>query len=224
MRKLKLLFLTFVFASSPLILNAQENELKLGLRAGHNASFGEFAAVSLETAQTLGKNFSINGGIQYSTIGKTALEARPAYNIPFEWGKFSVESLLTYCNLSSVNNFTAGAGLSLDSRFIGVKVGYYYRLYSGQGHKITEPFNLYYDARIHLLSNIETWNLDLVATNCEIFELDRHYQPTFMVEGSYYPNSCIGISFGVGCKPSGMFHMSADYYQSYLKTGVCYRW
>ena len=74
-------------------MNAQNDEVKVGLRAGHNAVFGGFAAVSLETIQTLGANFTLGGGLQYNTIGKTTLEVLPAYNIPFDWGKLSVEGI-----------------------------------------------------------------------------------------------------------------------------------
>lgn len=225
MRRLKFIFLILFLSSGTLILDAQDNdELMIGLRAGHYSSFGGFAALSVETTQTFCKNFSINGGVQYNTIGKTSLEARPAYNMPFEWGKFSVESVLTYSYLSSVNNFTAGAGVSVDSRYVGARLGYYYRLYGGRGSRIMEPFNLYYEFRAHFLQNIDKWNLDLVISNCEIFELDRHYQPSFIAECNHYPTGRLGISFGVGCKPSGIFHISAGYYQSYIKTGLCYRW
>jgi hypothetical protein len=205
-------------------MNAQEREFMLGVRGGYNAAFGGFGAVSLETTQAIGKNFSINGGLQYNTIGKTSLEARPAYDIPFEWGKLSVESILTYNRLTSINNFTAGLGAAVDYRFISAKLGYYYRLYGGNGDTISEPFNLYYELCAHCLKNIEKWDFNLAITNCEIFDLERHYQPSFIAEGRYYPTSKLGIAFGIGYKPSGMFHISADYYQTYLKTGLCYRW
>ena len=68
------------------------------------------------------------------------------------------------------------------------------------------------------------WDLFLSITNNELFELERHFQPSFIAECFYYPTQKIGVPFGLGCKPAGMFNMSADYYQSYLKTGLCYRW
>ena len=102
-----------LLASCTLAMNAQNDEVKVGLRAGHNAVFGGFAAVSLETIQTLGANFTLGGGLQYNTIGKTTLEVLPAYNIPFDWGKLSVEALATYTRISSINNVTAGAGVAI---------------------------------------------------------------------------------------------------------------
>ena len=62
MRKFRPLIILLLTAS-PFIMNAQGNELKAGLRAGHNTAFGGFAAVSLETVQTFRENISLNGGL-----------------------------------------------------------------------------------------------------------------------------------------------------------------
>ena len=210
--------------ATPAFIKAQNDEDILGLRGGHNEAFGGFAAVSLETIQSFCENFKVTGGFQYNSIGKTSLEARPSYQFAYEWGKLSAEVLLEYMNLSSIHNIAAGAGVCLDFKSVSAKLGYYYRLYFGEGGKIIEPFNVYYEFRAHFLRKIEKWILDLVITNCELFELERHYQPSYIAEACFYPTSKLGITFGIGCKPSGAFHLSADYYQSYLKTGICYRW
>lgn len=224
MNKSRIIILILLLVSPAFILNAQDDEVKIGLRAGHNVAFGGFSAVSVETVQSFCGNFSVNGGIQYNTIGKTVLEACPAYKMSFDWFKISVESMFTYMNLRSTNSFTAGVGATFDSKYLGFRLGYYYRLYCSHASLIKEPFNIYYELCSHLLQRFEDWNLDLIITNCEMFELERHYQPSFIIEGSYFPTSKLGISFGIGCKPSGMFNMSADYYQSFIKTGICYRW
>ena len=213
-----------ILVAGPLALRAQDDMVMMELRAGDNVAFGGFAAASVMATKTFCTDFSVSGGIQYNTIGKTALEVSPAYNLPFEWGKVSVEAMLAYSNLSSINSYAIGAGTRIDSKSLSGRLGYYYRLYCGGGDKIKEPFNVFYELCVHLLKKIEDWNLDLVITNCETFVLERHFQPSFIAEGTFYPMSKLGISFGIGCKPSGMFNMSADYYQSYLKTGVCYRW
>lgn len=224
MRKFRHIIAFLIFISSPAFLNAQSNEVIAGLRAGHNAVFGGFAAAAIETAQTLFNDFSLNGGIQYNTIGKTSLEIRPAYEWQFDWGKLRAEALATYSHLISISNFAAGAGTHFDFNCITARIGYYYRLYGGQSSKISEPFNVYYEFCVHFLRKLEKWLLDLKITNCEIFELERHYQPSYIAETAYFPTSKMGICIGIGCKPSGPFNMSADYYQSFIKTGICYRW
>ena len=132
--------------------------------------------------------------------------------------------LMAYTNLASVNSFAAGAGAIYDYGRISAKLGYYYRVYGGHGSRITEPFNIYYELSVHLLQQIENWDIDLTLTNNETFELERHYQPSFIAECFHFPTSKLGIAFGIGCKPAGMFNLSADYYQSFIKTGICFRW
>ena len=224
MRKIRNILAMLFMISSPIILNGQVHEVSAGLRAGHNAMFGGFAAISLETAQTICTDFSLSGGIQYNTIGKTSLELHPGYEWQFDWGKLRSEVLAAYSHLCSINTFAAGAGAHFDFDPISARIGYYYRIYGGQGSKISEPFTVYYEFCVHFLRKIEKWFLDLKITNCEIFELERHYQPSYIADAAYYPTSRMGICFGIGCKPAGSFNMSADYYQSFLKTGICYRW
>lgn len=224
MPKPKHLAIALLLAFCTIALNAQNNEVTLGLRTGHNASFGGFAAASLEASNTISNSFKLTSGIQYSSISKTAIEARPAYYTDMSWGKLSAEALLAYTNISSVNNMAAGAGLQIESKWIAARLGYYYRLYGGKEGWIKEPFNLYYELSAHLIPSIENWDLNLIVTNCETFELDRHYQPSFIAQCNYYTKANVGINMSLGCKPSGIFHISADYYQAFLKLGVSYRW
>lgn len=224
MDRLKHIVLTLILSAVSLSIHAQENELSLGIRGGHNAAFGAFGAVSLETGQNLSENFRINAGLRYNTIGKTAVEARPAYIYDFSWGRISAEALLAYTNITSVNNISIGAGAGISGRWIGFKLGYYYRLFGGKGGCIKEPFNIYYELCADFLPMIDQWDLQLRITNCDLLELERHFQPSFILESSYYMHQHLGLNMGIGCKPAGMFNMSADNYESYLKLGVCYRW
>lgn len=224
MIKFRYLFVFLLLALIPRGLKAQGDELMVGIRAGHNAAFGGFVATSLETNQTFCEDFFISGGVQYCTIGRMAIEARPAYTMNFVWGGLSIEALMEYTHLASINSIAVGGGVCVDYGRLDARLGYYYRLYGGRKGWITEPFNVYYECRIHFLQRSKRWDVDLTITNCEIFELERHYQPSFIVGCSYFPTHKLGVSLGVGCKPAGMFNLSADYYQSYIKAGVCYRW
>ena len=204
--------------------HADDDKIMIGIRAGHNASFGSFSAFSLETEQNFDSNLQLSGGIQYNTIGRTALEARPAYTVKFDWGNISAETLFIYRNQTSVNSFVTGAGAGISSKWINVKAGYYYHIYRHAGESIKEPFNIFYEMSVNLLATVDSWNLQLRITNSERFELERHYQPSFIAQCSHDLNDSLSLSMGIGCKPAGMFHLSADYYQSFLNLGICYKW
>lgn len=219
-----LIIFSFLISMCPVMLKAQESEFNAVLKTGHNAIFGGFAAISLEGVHTLCEDLSLRGGLQYNSIGKTSLEVRPTYHIPFDWGKITAEALLSYTNLTSVNSFSGGAGAGIYSDRISARLGYYYRLYGGQESWINEPFNIYYEFRAHFLRKIQDWMLDLVITNSETFELERHYQPSYLAECYHNIGSRLAVLFALGYKPAGTFNISADYYQSYIKAGLCYRW
>lgn len=205
-------------------LNAQSGDVMFGVRAGHNTVQGGFAAVSLEAEHALERHFSIGGGVQYSTVGKIATEVRPAYFYDLKWGRVSAEILLHYSNLQTTNNLAAGAGLALDTKWVNAKAGYYYRTFGQKSFWLKEPFNIYYKIGVNCLPDIKNWDLELSVTNCERFELERTFQPSFIAQGWFYPGERLGITLGVNYKPAGMFHMSTDYYQIYTKAGICYRW
>lgn len=202
----------------------KSDKVMLGLRSGHNAVFGNFSAVALQTQQIFSNDFLLDAGVQYNTIGKIAVEARPLYDIHFHWGKLQSEAMIAYSNFSSINSLAIGAGAKAYFGRLSAKLGYYYHLYGNKSGKISEPFNIYYEFCVDIFHKIEKWALDLILTNCEPFELERHYQPSFIAEcyHDFCKNLC--LSLGVGYKPSGTFNISADYYQSFIKTGLCYRW
>lgn len=224
MHKLRYIILTVLIISNALLLNAQNREVSLKLSTGYNSPFGFFAATSVETIQPLYDNFRINGGLRYSSIGKFSAETRPEYFKYFNWGRVSAEALIAYTNLTSVSNLSFGAGVGISGKWIGLKLGYYYRQYGNKEGWIKEPVNIYYELSGNFLPMIEDWDLVLLITNSELCELDRHYQPSFIAQCSHYPGQHLGLNFGICCKPAGMFNMSADYYESYLKLGVSYRW
>jgi len=56
MHKIKYILLLLFIGTCALNVNAQDDELMIRLRTGHNSTFGGFAALSLETLQTFDSN------------------------------------------------------------------------------------------------------------------------------------------------------------------------
>lgn len=206
------------------LLNAQDSGISFRLRAGDTTPFGGFAAVSADVNHSFENNFAVNGGVQYNTIGRTATEIRPAYIFDLENGSLSTKILLHFSHQSSIDNFAVGFGADYSYKWLFLTAGYYYRQYSSNGSSLTEPFNLFYECGFNCLPNRSEWDLNIYVTNCELFELERHYQPSLMVQGWWYPNDWLGVNLGVSYKHTGMFGIASDYYQLYGSTGICYRW
>ena len=224
MTRIKFNFILMLLLCGIYTLSAQDTAVRLRLKAGDKASHGAFISTSIEGEHNFNQLFSIRGGAMYSSIGRTALDVRPALFHDLNWGRIQAEALLQYSRQASINNTAAGLGLGLDIRWVYAKAGYYYRSISSNSDQITEPLNYFYEFGVRFLEKNERWDLDFILTNSELFELERQYQMTALLEGCWNASKNLGINFGVGYKPSGTFHMSSDYYQLFGTLGLCYRW
>lgn len=216
--------LTLLFLSLCTLSHAQESMVGLNLKGGNNATFGYYGALSIEGHHSMKDYFSVKGGIQCNTVGDFAAEARPAYFHDFAKGRLQIEALLHYAPSSSIHNYALGAGVGFAARYINVNLGYYYRGIASDGDSFCEPFNIYYEFGVSCLPSIPDWDLMVSITNSRLLELERHFQPSFTIDGWWYPSEKSGITLGVSCKPAGMFNITSDYYQLYINVGACYRW
>ncbi len=217
------LLLTLIITSVG-VLQAQSGALTLGIKGGHNAVHGPFVATSIESRYKFEEYFAIEGGAQYNTIGRVAAALMPHYFHDFSFGRISGEVLLDYSYQGRMNSYAIGCGASLDIRSLWVKIGYYHRTITLATDRLCEPFNIYYELGVRCLPRLNQWDLNILLTNCRLFELERHYQPSLAVDAWWYPIEELGVRLGISYKPAGMFNISSDYYQFYANVGVCYRW
>lgn len=221
MKKVTILFFALVFAFCETY--AQQREISLGTKVGHNVVFGNYSALSVAGSYTH-NHWGVRGGGEYNNIGRIATELRPTYYRDCRIGRLSGELLLHYSKQSQVAYSAFGAGASLDTKHLWVTFGYYHRTIAMSDERLQEPFNFYYEAGIRCLPTRERWKLNVIFSNSRMFELERHYQPTYIVEGGWSPSERVSLDLSINYKPAGMFNMSSNYYQFYTKVGVCYRW
>ena len=205
-------------------LGAQERSVSVGLRSGYNAVHEGFSSVLLVGDYGFGDNWAVRGGVQYSTIGRTAVELRPTYSRDVEWATLSARALVHYAGQNSSNNLAAGVGVGLSNRFLFCELGYYYRTIFGRGGRIDEPVNFFYELSVELLPNVEDWDLQFIFTNSQICDLERQYQPSWIVRTEWQASDRVGLTLDVNYKSAGMFNMSTDFYQLFIQAGLCYRW
>jgi hypothetical protein len=206
-------------------IGAQEREIALGVQGGYNVALGGYSAVSLEGDFGVMDNVDVRGGVQWATYGRRAVELRPSYTfLSTSWGALHLRTLLHSTFQASSRTFAAGVGAGLSNRSLFCTLGYYYRTLGVGGEYINEPVNFFYELGFHFLPDAERVDLQLVFTNHELFELERQYQPTWIVRGEWAVSDALGVSLAVNYKSAGMFNMSSDFYQLNFKAGVCYRW
>ncbi|MBR4850531.1 MAG: hypothetical protein IKU97_00545 [Tidjanibacter sp.] len=221
LKKLCLITLASLFALS---VGAQERSVNVSLRGGYNAVHEGFSAVTLSGNYGFDDGWALCGGVQYSTIGRTAVELRPAYLYDVEWATLSARGLVHYAGQNGYNNLAAGVGVGLERGGVFCTLGYYYRTILGGGGRIDEPVNFFYELGVELLPNVEKWALQLIFTNSELCDLERQYQPSWIVRTGWQASENLGLTFDVNYKAAGMFNMSTDFYQLFIQAGLCYRW
>jgi hypothetical protein len=222
MKQKYLFILTLMLFST--LAHAQRGGVSLNVKGGKNAVTGYFGAFSVEGFHSLEKNFSVKGGVQCTTNGNFAVEAHPSYFYDFASLRLHVEALLHYAPQSTFHNIAVGVGLGFRARYIHMTLGYYHRTIKSGNDRLDEPFNIYYELGVNCLPSIARWDLVLSISNSRLFELERHYQPSFGIDGWWYPSERIGVTLGLSYKPAGMFNITSEFNQLYSNLGVCCRW
>lgn len=62
-----------------------------------------------------------------------------------------------------------------------------------------------------------------MISNVDDYQMERMWQPLFMVGAWYDVTNNWRLNFGVQCKPTGMFHLDATFYGATARAGFTYR-
>jgi hypothetical protein len=73
------------------------------------------------------------------------------------------------------------------------------------------------------MKNNNLWNIGLRISNYDNFQMERPQQPIFSIIGKYsIKNKPINLFLEAAMKPSGIFHISANFYEFTSKIGINY--
>lgn len=197
----------------------------LELQGGHSAVWGRYGAVGMSAYYSLPQYFAVQGGVQYNITNCVVADVRPAFIYHIASGRLHIEALCHYTMVQhSAQSLCFGAGVGFTGKYIWCNAGYYYRTLGISALTVAEPFNIYYELGVNCLPNVESWDLTVAVTNSNMYDLERHYQPSLQVDACWHTTPSLGLLCGVRYKPAGMFNLSSDYYQLSVNVGVVYRW
>lgn len=86
-----------------------------------------------------------------------------------------------------------------------------------------EPFNLLYRMEVFCRPQTSRWNISACVANIDDYQMERMWQPIFMLGGRYDINDHWRVLLQGECKPTGMFHLNATFYSAYIRTGFTYK-
>lgn len=207
-------------------VKAQEGGIKAEGIAGRNAIFGFFAGAEIAADYAAPSWFQARGAFRYISFPKYTLDLRPGIHRGLKSGEIYAETLFIGTFQGRSYNLCAGIDAGYRSKWFWVSLGYYYRLMmpSDGSNGLSEPANIMYEAGVTLLPEVQAWDLNIIISNSRLCELERFYQPSLIIEGTYYPLPYLGICASAAVKRAGIFNLSSNNYQEYFSLAIEYRW
>ena len=202
---------------------------------GHNYAEGVYGALGARGAYHYGDELALRCGIECNSSGR--LSAMTGWESGMTMGECRLW-LVTYCLWRRfpswrTNEFSSRIGLRLIRNGWSVQMGLAWRTMTQAGvnwlnHStdfLFEPFNLMYEVcHTWRLGKRKEWAVSARVSDFDDFVMDRAYQPQFSVEGRWKVRQHAELFGRAVVHPTGMFSLSANYYEAMMNIGVNMLW
>ncbi|MGN0186221.1 MAG: hypothetical protein ACI392_00530 [Paludibacteraceae bacterium] len=206
--------------------------LKTYAEYGYNTTWGHFGHIAVGGYFPITTYFDLQAAIDLCTANSYALDGRATVRFPLRVGQLALENRLLYRAIICSATHEACAALSLGYRmdYFAVSIGAFSRFYSPMDNDhhtqnagyMVEPFNLLWNIEGHVRRENDFWNIGLRISNFDDFQIERFNEPIFTLVGRYNPTEKIHLFAEVYCKPSGMLHGAANFYNAGARIGLNY--
>lgn len=231
MRKLSLrLLLLFLLSSTFLYAEQQPIRLGANIGYGYNYTWSNYAWVDVAASIPLNTYFEMDALAQLNiaNIYTVSLDMRPKF--PVKTGELFLDTKLLYRAVARnrLHDFTGGISLGYRMDYVSVQVGIAGRLMEAMHadwhseHVIDFEPTVLYGLEVFVRPQASRWNLSFAVANFDRYQMERFFQPLFMVNGRVDLNPRVRLNMGVECKPTGMFHLNASFYGIHAFFGVSF--
>lgn len=221
----------FVFA--PALVYGQQTGI--GITAlgeySYNTTYGHHGNLDLMAEIPYKGVFEFQPALQLSTANTytAALQTRALFALPA--GSLYLKNRILFKDVARSGMYDACLGLSLgyDWDYLDVEFGMFGRFmdsFDRDWHTldgtICEPFNLLYSITGRIRPADSSWNIYLALSNTDIFQLERMWQPIFHLGGWLNLSDRLRLGCELISKPTGMFHLNAEFYSITARAGITY--
>lgn len=229
-----LVFLTLAALATASAASAQTRGI--GLTAlgdySYTTTYGSSVGLDLLAGIPVGSQFEFEPALQFATseVHTAAIQARTLF--PLEKSSLFLKNRIVFKDVARSRTYDACLGLSLgwESTHIELEAGMFGRVMDRFGRDrhsldaaLCEPFNLLYSIKGRLRAADSPWNVWASVSNADRFQLERMWQPIISAGGWFEPSARLRLLLDVICKPSGMFHLNAEFYSIGARAGVCFK-
>jgi len=198
----------------------------------YNTTWGHHGNLDVQGLMPFNPHFEMEAKMQLSSanVYSGAIQLRPKFEVPV--GELFVETDILYRGVvrNRLSDITAALGIGYRMDYVSVTLGVFSRVLSNWDRSVhtdenyvLEPFNLLYRIEVFCRPQNNPWNLSFCVSNTDDYQMERMWQPLFMVGAWYDVVEHWRLNFGAECKPTGMFHLDATFYGATFRTGFTYR-
>lgn len=206
--------------------------LSLMAEYGYNRSWEHMGNVDIYAHMPVVKNVQLDARVQYQSANVLtgAVVVRPTFDLPV--GQLFLETELLYKAVMRDRMSDMCAAISLGWRFdyVSVQIGGFGRVmdtwnrdWHSEDKYQTEPFNLLYRLEVFARPQVNNWNISLALSNIDDWQMERMWQPLFMLNSRYDIDDHWRVHLEAETKITGMFHLNATFYAANVRAGFSYR-
>lgn len=228
-RVIGLLLVVFVYSN---FLYAGQQPIRVGANAGYgyNYTWSHYGWVDVAAFLPLNTYFEMDALAQLNiaNVYTVSLDMRPKF--PMKVGEIFLDTKLLYRAVvrNRIHDFTGGFSFGYRMDYVSVQIGIAGRLLEDMDvdwHTVNsiafEPTMLY-GLEVFVRPQQSKWNLSFAVANFDRYQMERFFQPMFMVNSRVDVNERIRLYAGVECKPTGMFHLDASFYGVHTYFGFAF--
>jgi len=238
--------LILIFTLLPLLASAASQRYSLSVMGeyGFNTTWQHYGGAEIKAFMPINDNVELTlvGEALSSNVYTAAFTARPKMALPV--GEMFIDATFLYraVQRNRIHDFVGAGSLGYKMDYFQMQVGCFYRAmadYDRQWHSedeyLCEPFNLLYRVSANVRPLCSRWNIHFGMANFDDTQYERMWQPLFFLGGYYdfHPKSNFEYEYNAAShfrllaeltvKPTGMFHLDASFYGTYLKAGFAYK-
>lgn len=198
----------------------------------YNRTWEHMGNIDILALMPINPYFEMQTNVQLSSasVYTGAVVLRPKFSLPA--GELFLETELLYKAVARnrQSDFCGAVSIGYRMDYVSLNIGMFGRVmsawdrdwHSDQTYNV-EPFNLLYRLEVFCRPQTEKWNISACIANIDDYQMERMWQPMFMLGGRYDIDNHWRVKIEAECKPTGMFHLSATFYSAFVRTGFTYR-
>lgn len=225
-----------VLALSALALSAMAQTRGVDITAlgdfSYNTTYGSSAGLDVIADVPAGARFDLEPALQVTTAGVHTAAIQTRLLFPADRSGLYLKNRIVFKDVARSGMFDACLGLSLGwkCRHLDIEAGMFGRVmdsFSRDHHSeysaMSEPFNLLYSCKGMLRAEDSAWNVWASVSNVDTFQMERMWQPIISAGGWYDLTERMSLRLEAVCKPTGMFHLNAEFYSICARAGLTIR-